>query len=98
MRAEILQRLAAFDAGLAARNAQLEYAARSEQRLRLAARLKLRPVKVLLRGEHFALDVAVGVRLRADTVGCLDREQRLVSEHGVERREAAFQLLRQLLG
>ncbi len=98
LRAEILQRFAAFDAGLAARNAQLEYALRSEQLLRLRAHFERRPVKMLLGGEHFALAVAVVARLGADTVACFKREQRLGAEHGVKRRESAFQNLRKLFG
>jgi hypothetical protein len=39
-----------------------------------------------------ALAVAVGARLRADRVGCLEREQRLVAVDDVQRGEAASEV------
>ena len=93
-----LQSLAAFVAGLAAGDADLKYAARGEQRLRLAADSQLRPVEVLFRGQHFALEIAFFTRPRADAVGGFERQQRLVAVDDIERSERTLEFLRELFG
>jgi hypothetical protein len=88
----------AFDAGLAGGHAQLEDAAGGEKRARITGKGKLAPLEAGIHGEHVALGVAVGAGPRADAVGSLEAEQRLVAEHGVERLELAGEVLLQLLG
>src|SRR5262249_5469116 len=67
-----LERSGAVDAGLAARNPELEDAARGEQRLGTAAERKLAPLEAGFGGEDLALAVAFRAGLGADTVAGLD--------------------------
>jgi hypothetical protein len=97
-RAVSLERGGAVDARLAGRNTDLQYAASGEQRLRPAYEGELGPFEGGLGGQHLALDVTFAVGLCTQTVGRLDRQQRLVAEHGVERLQLSGEMLGKLLG
>ena len=64
----------------------------------LAGERELAPAKARIDGEHLALGVAVRARGCAYAIGRFQREQRLVAEDGVERLQAAPQVLMDLLG
>ena len=91
------ERLRAFDAGLAGRDAQvdsLRVAEETQVRVRGEERV---PLESGLGDQHLALVAAGAARRGADRVAGLDREQRLVAVDDVDRRERALEMRRELI-
>ena len=95
-----LQRLRAFLAGLARRNAQLDQLPLGKQAHRLRRADQRAPVEVrrVADGEDLALAVAGGTRGGADRIAGLLRQQRLVAVHRVQRAQALGQVRGELVG
>ncbi len=80
----LLQRHRAFFAGLARRDADLDQLLVAEQAHGLRRTQHAAPVEMRATdGEHLAVAVAVGTGRRTQLVGCLLRQQRLVTVDGV---------------
>ncbi len=83
------QRLAAFLAWLAGRNAQLDDLAVAEQRHRLLRLQQLAPLEAALGHQHVSLAVAGLARRLAQTVDRLEHQQMLVAVYHVQRCQPA---------
>ena len=94
--AQRFERLRAFDARLAGRDAQIDELARAEEaevRVRCEQRVPLEPG---LGDEDFALVASGAPRRGADRIAGLHREQRLIAVNDIERRERALEVCGEL--
>ena len=89
---ERLERVVAGRSGASRGQAQLEQPARAKQRQIGGRSPHVIPVGAALEEVHLALGNAHGARSRADRVGCLSREQRLVAGHQVSREKVLLQM------
>ncbi len=97
MRRAGFERPRTLDARLAGRDAQIDELARAEEAEIRAGGEQRIPLESGLGDQDFAL-VASGVARRgADGIAGLDREQRLVAVHDVERRERALEMRGELV-
>jgi len=94
----ILEHARAFESGLAARNAEVDQLAAAEQTQVAVGGSQRIPFEARFGDQHFAVVVAGSACGGAYLVAGLDRQQRLVAVHDVERGKAAAEMRSQLGG
>ena len=90
--------LAAFEAGLARRDAQVDEAPIAEEAEARIRRQERVPAEVLFDDEDFPILDARAPGRRTNRISGFEREQRLVAVHDVQRGERAPEVGRQVVG